>query len=414
MRSFRSFLTRAALLTLLAVAPAAAQAPQLYLIVGLQDYSPYGEHILELVWKGKYVSGRLRPLLGDTTPPIAVTGSNYQDGKLQLTIATAPSQTLYLTRSVKDGKVVWASDAPDPFTAVTFSRPLRGDWSDAALTLTVHECGSHYGLIAFEFANVTMRDVEQKLPRELLDFEVGFYDLDQDKELRIPFREVARRKLNRKQTDSETPPIDVAVGSELYIVKKLRESGLVKSANLGRPGCSGGDRSYFIVKRDLFFADSGFLQEKFVSFVDLALPQILGTDGANKKWEMKAAEPVVKKVMVPPYTTAYRLKVYASSEVTRKVSGFWDRFHLTLEPYESVDQARDEISVVLTVERLRSAKQTTARIPSDDWFTKELDFNDEAAVTTALARGFAARGAGRCLVELEGVMLCERGAGTSR
>ena len=417
MSLLRSIVTLA-FLSMLGAVPAAAQAPQIYVISGLEDYTPYTKHILELTWKGKEVSGWLKPLLGDKTPPIAVRGDNYEDGKLNLVIVTSPSQRINFVKSTKGGTIRWETPSSSD-KSVMFSRPIAGDWSEAALTLAEHECGPMYGMVGVEFGPTTMGEVERKLPKELLDLKVSEYGADPAKRMAMSFREVIRGELNSPKDADTTDRIPaqgmaVPVGSELYIVKTLRASGLVKSANLGAGGCGGADRSYFVVKRSLFFADGNFSRDKFVGFVDAALPQILGTDDKNRKWETRIAEPVIKTVSVPPFTTAYRMKVYAASQVTRRENGFWDRFQLTLEPNENVDNGKDEYAVVVTVERLKTAKQTTARIPYDDWFSKDLEETAEASITTAIARGFTALSGGWCAVEREGTMLCDRRAEGTR
>jgi hypothetical protein len=66
------------------------------------------------------------------------------------------------------------------------------------------------------------------------------------------------------------------------------------------------------------------------------------------------------------------------------------------------------------VERLKIAKQASARIPSEEWFTKDLDESAEASVTAAIAKGFSGISGGWCAVEREGKMLCDRKQEASR
>ncbi len=246
MNVLRSIVTLLSICSAFAAVPAGAQAPQVYVISGLEDYTPYTKHILELTWKGREVSGWLKPLLGDKTPPIAVRGDNYEDGKLSLVIVTSPSQRINFVKSARSGTIRWETPSTSD-KSVMFSRPITGDWSEAALTLAEHECGPMYGMVGVEFTPATMAEVERKLPKELLDLKVSEYGADPAKRVEIPFRQVIKEELSPPKNADATPQVPargmaVPIGSELYMVKTLRASGLVKSANLGAAGCGGQDR----------------------------------------------------------------------------------------------------------------------------------------------------------------------------
>src|SRR3954447_24025788 len=181
--------------------PAPAQTSQVYVIWGLEDYSPYGKHLLELSWKDKEVSGWLKPLLGDKTPPVAVRGDNYEVGKLRLTIVTSPSQSINFVKSTKGARVNWETPT-DAGKWVKFARSLTGDWSEAALTLAEHECGPMYGMVDAEFsAGTKMAEVERKLPRELLDLKVSEYGADPAKVVAIAFRQAIQESLKPRKED---------------------------------------------------------------------------------------------------------------------------------------------------------------------------------------------------------------------
>jgi hypothetical protein len=60
--------------------------------------------------------------------------------------------------------------------------------------------------------------------------------------------------------------------------------------------------------------------------------------------------------------------------------------------------------VVVTVDRLKGSKRSfgSSSPPDDEYFTKELDLSEEAEVTAGIAKYFARRDRGWCLVQLAG------------
>ena len=64
----------------------------------------------------------------------------------------------------------------------------------------------------------------------------------------------------------------------MYVIQKLRRSGVIAMADLDSGGCGGADRSYFVVDRQFFFDSGSFSQAKFEQYIDERLKGFAQTD----------------------------------------------------------------------------------------------------------------------------------------
>jgi hypothetical protein len=197
-----------------------------------------------------------------------------------------------------------------------------------------------------------------------------------------------------------------AVGTEPYLAKWMRGSGLFKFADLDPGGCDGMDRSYFAIDRGLLFEGNGLSQEKFGRYIEARLREFASQDEKGKAWQFRLGQSRMARINLPitPPPVAYRIRVYAASEVTRRAPGWWDTFWVTFEAGELMEVKPPEYPIVVTVDRLKSSKRSAGNSnpPDDAYFTKELELTDEAEVTAAIAQYFARRDRGRCVIQMSG------------
>lgn len=380
-------------------------------IKGGDGFSPYQDALLALTISDGVVTGELRPLLGDDGASVQVQGTNPRDGVLELTINYRPGpKKLSFAKEIIGQKVVWR-DTDTQHSTGWFYRYLDSPLSDAAMTLSEYECGSHYRTLMVDFKPGVTGDrltafLAGNAPAATLPVTYAAYDKKTQlwtKKTTVGLGELLKLKLKPTDPDAGSQ-FDTAVGTEAYVVKWLRGSGLFASVDIDSGGCDGADRAYFAVDRGLLFDADGLSQPKFEQYIATRLPGFVSQDDKGKAWQFRLGQPRVTKVNVPPFPSAYRIRVYAASEITRHVAGWWDAFSVTFEPGELKDTKSAEYAIVVTVERLKASKRSSGNSspPDDAYFTKDLSPGDEAEVTAALAQYFSRRDRGWCLVALVG------------
>lgn len=377
-------------------------------VTGGDAFSPYQDALLALTISDGVVTGELRPLLGDDSASVQVQGTNPRDGVLELTINYRPGpKKLSFAKEIIGQKIVWR-DTDTQHSSGQFYRYLDSPLSDAAMTLSEYECGSHYRNLMADFKPGVTND-------RLAAFLVGnaqaaalpviYAVYDEKTQLTTKKKTVGLGDLLKLMLKSDAgSQFDTVVGTEAYVVKWLRGSGLFASVDIDSGGCDGADRAYFSVDRGLLFDADGLSQPKFEQYIATRLPGFVSQDDKGKAWPFRLGQPRVTRVNVPPFPSAYRIRVYAASEITRHVAGWWDAFSVTFEPGELKDTKSAEYAIVVTVERLKASKRSSGNSspPDDAYFTKDLTPGDEAEVTAALAQYFSRRDRGWCLVALVG------------
>jgi hypothetical protein len=397
-------------IALLAHSPSAS-AQTLYKYSGVDEgFSPYRGALIALTISDGVVSGQLRPLLGDNSAAVDVRGTNPKDGRLDLTIdfRSGPRKFSFV-KKVTGQKIVW-QDPQDG--SRLFYRYLDSPLSEAAMTLSEHECGAHYRAMVAELLPQATNDRLNAFLAtnpQASALAVTYADYDEKQQLWTKKKTVSLRELLKLQLTASGPDkvggqFETAVGTEAYLAKWLRQSGLFRFVDLDPVGCDGADRSYFVVDRGLMFDADGLSQPKFEQYIETRLRDFASRDDNGKAWQYRVGQPRVTRVNVPPYPLAYRVRLYAASEVTRHVPGWWDAFSLTFGPGELIDTKKADYAIVVTVERLKASKRSAGNSspPDDAYFSKELTSSDEAEVTAAIARYFSRRDGGWCNVELAG------------
>jgi hypothetical protein len=393
----------------------AQQSVTLYKFVGGgHGFYDYQDALIALDFSNRTVTAQLRPLLGDRTAPVNVRVSNLQDGVLDLIIdLPAGPKTYKFTREIVGQKIVWKNLAD---SSSLLYRYLNSPLSDAALTLGEYECGARYSaMIASLRPQVTNNQLDAFLAtdQQASSLPVTYNEYDEKeqlwtKETTIRLGDFLKLQLGRANANREEPQFQAQgqfktqVGTEAYLAKWLRGSGLVEFADLDPGGCDGMDASYFVINRGLLFDFDGFSQAKFEQYIGIRLNDFVSRDDKGKAWQFRLGQPVTKRINIPPYPLAYRTRVYAASEVTRHVPGWWDTFWVTFQPGELIDTKKSEYAVVVTIDRLKSSKRSSGNSspPDDAYFTRELEPSDEAEVTAAVTRYFSRRDGGWCNVQL--------------
>jgi len=349
-------------------------------------YSPYRDSILSLSTSEGVVSGQLRPLQGDDTPPIKVSG-NEDDSvlKLQFSYPSGPERYVLRKREGARGQVIFATRSQ---SQILF-RYKDSTFSDAALTFTEYECGDPYKLLSAELkTSPTLSELDAHFGR---DRQLADLNIATKTGRAWSLYELLKNAVTIRQTGIGfyTP-----FGVEPYVAKSLRKSKFFARVDLDEGGCGASDRGAFVVSRDFFFDFTVFSEQKFTEFIDERLVAFVRADADGKPWNYRLNQKTLSRLSLPPYTSSYRSKVYAASEITRLELGWWDSFFVSFEPGELVTTKQNEYAVVVTVERLQSSKRSGGRTdpPDDTYFTKHLTFQEEAVLTRKLLSYFSRRG----------------------
>jgi hypothetical protein len=419
----------AALIAALLTTPARAAV---YLLQGL-GYSEYDYAQLIIDLKDGPVAGEVRPLRGDLTPSVKVTGANTAPGVLNLTFhLPSGSRTARFKKSTEKDEIRW--EAAGKENELYFYRRSTREFSDYALTLTNSSCGPFYKNLEVRFNKTTtlakvnefinanpelgkLRVVsyvdalleiakQDKIKEGEVPSRAGSLSDDLRKRWRLQVQEMPRANENLRSYYSENVgDLEVSIGSELYFTEKARQSGLFEYVNLARGGCGGAERSFFAIDRGLLFDSDRFSKVKFQSFVESGLSSFAQQDRNGRKWNFRLAQQTLSPLVVPPYSSSYRVKVYVASEISRGTTGEWDTFFVNFEPTELPLTDKKEYGIVVTVERLKANKRSSGsdRPPDESYFKRELSYENEAQVTTRIDFFFSRRTSGGwCHFETEG------------
>jgi hypothetical protein len=343
---------------------------------------------LELEIGEETAVGRLKFL--DDAPPIAVTGRKSSAGALQLEFASSPPRSISFIRRNLPNRVIW-DDGSDGSGAMSFWKPLHGPASEAAMLLSDYPCGPQQGAIEAYFRkNVTLADLRKAVAKDsILNNVTAELSVGKRTE-HHPLSEVIIRMFAQGRFRNKSSPdaIFIEDGTELASVKRLRSlSNIVAHADLWGGECAGADRAYFIIQKAAVYEGNDFSESKFRSFVQDELTQFLSRTVDGRSFKFSIGAPVARKIRVPPFSTVYKFKVVAASEVTRSEAGIWDRFFVTFEPSEAVVNTANDASVQVIVENLSVSRRSAGNDspPGDEQFTTREDLdNDEAIITEAI------------------------------
>ena len=194
------------------------------------------------------------------------------------------------------------------------------------------------------------------------------------------------------------------MGTEAYLAKWLRGSGLLERADLDPGGCDGMDASYFVINRGLLFDADGLSQAKFEQYIGIRLNDFVSRNDMGKAWQFRLGQPFTKRINIPPYPLAYRTqslrRIRSHSPCPRLVG------HILGDlPAGRADRHQEDRICGRSHDRPPQEARTrdrpvTANPPDDAYFTRDLELSDEAEVTAAVTRYFSRRDGGWCNVQL--------------
>ena len=119
--------------------------------------------------------------------------------------------------------------------------------------------------------------------------------------------QLSRANANREEPQFHAPvQFETPVGTEAYLAKWLRGSGLLERADLDPGGCDGMDASYFVINRGLLFDADGLSQAKFEQYIGIKLNDFVSRNDMGKAWQFRLGQPFTKRINIPPYPLAYR------------------------------------------------------------------------------------------------------------
>lgn len=389
-----------------------------YIIFG-SGYSPYPQAVLTLAFNGTDVTGAMVPLRGDSTPPIKVAGDNATSGTLNLKFEANKAIgfggfTERFKKSVEGEQITWRNESGE----ISLSRPLNGEPSDAAKTLSIRDCGDAYGALDVTFldtANEKTILASISKDKELSDSTVQYQQdgVDQFDLIAKIGHEVSQQELKTiypqlfpsvslltfltKKMPDKSRYMLVPIGTETYYAVKLRKTGLF-TVDFDIGGCGGADRSYFTTKKSNLFDGDKFSESKFLSFLSIKMSSFF-SDGGKYKYDI--SKPKITKVNVPPYQIDASYEVRIASEVSRNDVGQWDQFQVFFEPFDNNTEAAGAYSVVTWVERMKSINRGRGNDspPDRSYFTRDTEYYFEAIAATSIAYGL---GDGNCVFAREG------------
>jgi hypothetical protein len=350
-------------------------------------FSPYRDALVYLDNQDGKVVGQLRPLLGDNTPPVEITGTSEGDSILRLRFNYPSGAERFVFRrqanpSVSD-RIVFVSGSQSIF------RFKDSSFSPTGLTFTEYECGDPLRLIVAEFSpTATEANLNEYLSRETELAALNVKD------------KTGKVQMLKDRLQAQRPGGGISFytpfGTEAYVGKSLRESGIFSSVDFDSGGCGVNERTEFTVARNRLYEGANISVDLLQKFVDAQLASFAGGNIGGSSWHFRVSEKTVSRLNLPPYSPSYRVKVYVASEITRQEPGWWDAFYVSFEPGDLPATKENETAVVVTVERLQSSKRSSGRNepPDDAYFSNYLSFQEEAAVTTTI-RNFFANASGR-------------------
>ena len=379
-------------LLLAASVPTDAQAdPTLYIFRGLDRltqqaarYNLFHTSVLELEFESSGVTGRLVPKF---LLPVRVHGENWADGHLRLTFESTPELTLEFVKTVEDGAISWSAVDGD----AGFFRPTEGGIPASSFVLSVNDCGSTYQDIElYVRLGTTRADLERSLAQHPLLRDVTATYPESDETDNDLTGTVEQAVLHQFDIGYLTPGgrvqnnMEIQVGTEVVVVRELRKVREILWVDLNQGGCGAGDRMSMIVPRSMLFDGDIFLEDKFLDAMKQGLLGFASEKKNGTGWEWRIGEPKVTKLRVEPNTTSARFLAVVASELTRGVAGQWDRFFVSFEPADTVENKADEYSIVVFVERWAAEDRSrgSSSPPGDEFFRQPDEAFEEEAIST--------------------------------
>lgn len=388
--------------------PCVSAAEQHYLLRELDLYPPYENSILTIDLDAPEISGKISPLRGDERPEMPVSGRKVANDRVLLTIG-APTGPFSLTFQEERPEIWSALDTlPHTLGTPTFLKPPRGELSNAALTLDVNECGIEYGELMVRFERDELLKLDEP-PPPLRDLRLSISPKSEGEEPveydlvkgwgYIKFLHRTPAAAAEWDQGENGFPFKVPPGSEPELAVALRKLKVVKSVRLGERGCGIGEARAMFVKKALFFADGRFDPNAFRARIEEAMAGLLSSKAnANRASAYRIEGATLTENPLPPHWSTLRLQAYGDAMVTRKKGGSWDKFDVLFTPADTIMNQADEVTVIVTVERLYSVtKGGSTTPPTETWFKNQLDGMAEGTVTAQVIGAVSDRLGGACV-----------------
>ncbi|KMW60486.1 hypothetical protein AIOL_000642 [Candidatus Rhodobacter oscarellae] len=340
----------------------------------------YSYSIINLRFEGSSVQGGISPLLGVSGSTFNVAGENYAQGKLRLVVFDGDTPVFQgeFRKEINGGKISWVSTTKP---GVEFYRWRGRQLSEATKTVYQHSCGALYGALEAYGDDLTVSKLTDAIP-----------GLD---------------AMSVQLRDGSYAEISVPIGTEAYVVQRLREVDEVSHANLWGGGCGGGEVSYFTIPKKLISASQGELDgQKFARFIRNSVGAFLDRTPEHKGYSNKIQQREVRRSVLPPFPLQNRVSIVAASSASREYGNSWDRFDLFFTTADLPGLSDEEVAIVLWAEKLFTGN---ARVrdgvepPRREFIDVELNYDDEATVAVLFASFVSSQVGGRCEVDSEGI-----------
>ncbi|MEO1554873.1 MAG: hypothetical protein AAFS01_00460 [Pseudomonadota bacterium] len=338
----------------------------------------YEKALISLNSNQPEISGEIMPLAFVDGSTFAIGGTRISENKIALKFPfeTRKGREVVFTRNVSQDRTTWTSGGSNP---IKFFRPIHGTLSDVAKALYKVNCGPYYG--AFDGHS----DIVYT-PLEFASFIPSVSASDVSTNERGWFR------------------VDVSVGTELYVIEKIRKIPGVTYANLLDGGCGFGEASFFTTSKTAISSSGELDAAKFSQFLRSKTEEFLSRNKEYSEFQRIVQQQAVSRAAAPPFPLFNRITVIAPSGVTRENGNTWDRFDISFNTADLPGLSDQEIGIIVWVERLHTgtgAAKPNRNPPRVEYIGNQLDYVDEGIVATLFSHFASSQSNGYCVTEVD-------------
>lgn len=363
-------------------------------------YSPYWYALLDLRVDGDNVTGILRPLLGDLTPPKKVTGNYVTDQGAEIEIHD------YFGDPAFDSSDGWPTsltlslegNPADGFSGEGISPPPPGGFSQRDMTIYQTECGPFSREVYVRYSRPGIFGKKRSTPSEILDatrkypeffgqtvrsyLPTGKKDQYGDPEYEWVDRPLSDFLLNPNEEDLDMRTIVVDHGKETAFVQAARRTGVFSESNLLFGVCDAvSARALTFPLAAQFLANVD--RTGLVELITAELTDILSSGPDQLDYRVEKQD--FDFFDDDPYGGIVIIPVAVASEVSRGVPGQWDTFETAVRFGRQGDGS---LYFDIWADRAKTVKRgARSQVPDSSFFTTEMR-QEERRIAGTLALAF--------------------------
>lgn len=311
-----------------------------YIISTTPEGFPFQRGVAEISITDGVVSGEFTPLRYYTANHFKVTGSNDRDGEIDITIASKPPRKVTLKKKISnDGEVAWTGGGFHIFRIHGY------EFSEAALALTVHECGGINGDIRIELSrNATKRQITEFFagPGKHLNAPLTWEGCGGRTVAEEAVCDLERQNKRWKEEGFDDvyygTMLTVPVGSELAVLKLLRPLPWIHRADLDPGGCGGGISRNVNIPMASAFGQPAYSRKAAQKMIEDDLRKAIGR-GNSVLADLKFVD-----VPASHFGFKAEILVFGDAKGIGK-EGNWLTFRAAIEPTDNPFAAKGDFSM---------------------------------------------------------------------